>query len=310
MRGPGLTRRELLGAAVAAAASPTLARAGTPPRDGRVPLAEQSIAIFSKHLQWLDYADAAKAATAAGFDALDIPVRPGGHVLPERVEEDLPRAVDAAREAGLTVSMITTAITGTDDPYAEAVLKTAAKLGIGHYRMGYVRLEEGVRRTLDATVPRWRELAALNESLGIRGGYQNHSGTNLGAAIWDLLLVLEEVGSRWIGCQYDIRHAVVEGAFSWIRDLEVIAPFIDTLVAKDFVWGPSEDGLKVRNVPFGDGVVPLGEYVSELRRWGVSAPFSMHFEYPHPDTGRREWAIEQYGRDRTALQAALAARGA
>ncbi len=101
---------------------------------------------------------------------------------------------------------------------------------------------------------------------------------------------------------------VSEGAFSWIRDLEVIAPFIDTLVAKDFAWGPSEDGLKVRNLPFGEGVVPLDEYVAELRRLGVSAPFSMHFEYPHPEEGRRQWAVEQYGQDRAALRAALATR--
>jgi len=94
------------------------------------------------------------------------PVRPRGHVLPERVEEDLPRAVDAAREAGVQVTMITTAITGVDDPHAETVLGTAARLGIGHYRMGYVRYEAKVRKTLDTTVTRWRELASLNEGLG------------------------------------------------------------------------------------------------------------------------------------------------
>jgi len=308
MRGQGLTRRQLLGTAVAAAATPALARAKPSPPAERLPLDQQPIAIFSKHLQWLDYAAAATAAKEAGFDALDIPVRPNGHVLPERVREDLPRAVDAARAAGLGVTMITTAITGVDDPHAEAVLKTAAGLGIGHYRMGYVRLDDGVRSTLDATVPRWQKLGALNESLGIRAGYQNHSGTNLGAAVWDLLLVLEEVGSPWIGCQYDIRHAVVEGAFSWVRDLEVIAPRVHTLVAKDFAWGPREDGLQVLNVPFGDGLVPVAGYVKELRRLGVSAPFSMHFEYPHPETERRRWAVEQYGRDVAALRKALAAR--
>jgi L-ribulose-5-phosphate 3-epimerase len=306
MRGQGLSRRELLGAALAAAASSPFARAGGPRPEERVPLEAQPIAIFSKHLQWLDYEDAAAVAAEAGFDALDIPVRPGGHVLPERVKEDLPRAVGAAREAGLRVTMITTAITGVDDPHAEAVLKTAASLGIGHYRMGYVHFDEGVRRTLDATVPRWRRLAALNESLGIRGGYQNHAGVNLGAAIWDLLQVLDEVGSPWIGCQYDIRHAVVEGAFSWTRDMEVIAPWIDTLVAKDFTWAKTEDGWEVRNVPFGEGMVPVARYVEELRRLGVSAPFSMHFEYPQPETRRRQWAVEAYGRDLSALRAALA----
>jgi L-ribulose-5-phosphate 3-epimerase len=306
MGGPGLSRRELLGAALAAAASPTFARAGAPRPEERVPLEEQPIAIFSKHLQWLDYENAAAAAAEAGFDALDIPVRPGGHVLPERVKEDLPRAVDAAREAKLRITMITTAITGVDDPHAETVLETAASLGIGHYRMGYLHYDEGVRRTLDATVPRWRRLAALNESLGIRAGYQNHAGVNLGAAIWDLRQVLDEVDSPWIGCQYDIRHAVVEGAFSWVRDLEVIAPWIDTLVAKDFAWAKTEDGWEVRNVPFGEGMVPVARYIEELRRLGVSAPFSMHFEYPQPETGRRQRAVEAYGRDLSALRAALA----
>jgi sugar phosphate isomerase/epimerase len=273
-----------------------------------LPLERQPIAIFSKHLQWLDYDDAAEAAAAAGFDALDIPVRPRGHVLPERAEEDLPRAVDAARKAGLSVPMITTAITSADDPHAESVLRTAAGLGIRDYRMGYVPFDGGVRSTLDATRSRWRDLAVLNESLGIRAGYQNHSGTNLGAAIWDLLFVLEEVDSPWIGCQFDIRHAVVEGAFSWVRDLEVIAPFIHTLVAKDFVWAQTDDGWRVENVPLGDGIVPLAEYVRELRRLEVSVPFSMHFEYPHLEKGRRRWAIDSYGRDLGALRSALGPR--
>ena len=289
-----------------AAPAPT---SGTPARPKeRLPLDKQPIAIFSKHLQWLDYDDAAKAAAEAGFDALDIPVRPGGHVLPERAEEDLPRAVDAARRAGLSVPMITTAITSADDPHAESVLRTAAGLGIRDYRMGYVSFDGGVRPTLDATVPRWRDLAVLNESLGIRAGYQNHSGARLGASIWDLLSVLEEVDSPWIGCQYDIRHAVVEGAFSWIRDLEVIAPFIHTLVAKDFVWAQTDDGWHVENVPLGDGMVPLAEWVSELRRLGVNAPLSMHFEYSHPEKGRRRWAIGAYGRDLAALKSVLAPR--
>lgn len=55
-------------------------------------------------------------------------------------------------------------------------------------------------------------------------------------------------------------------------------------------------------------MVPLVEYVSELRRLGVSAPFSMHFEYPHPEMGRRRWAIDAYGRDLAILESALAPR--
>ena len=61
---------------------------------------------------------------------------PQGHVLPERVEEDLPKAAEAITKAGKKVYMLTTAITNADDPVTEKILKTAGSLGIRHYRMG------------------------------------------------------------------------------------------------------------------------------------------------------------------------------
>ena len=58
------------------------------------------VSVFSKHLQWLDYEAMAELAAEIGFDGVDLTVRPKGHVLPERVDRDLPRAVDAVRKAG------------------------------------------------------------------------------------------------------------------------------------------------------------------------------------------------------------------
>ena len=58
--------------------------------------------VFSKHLQFLNYQDMAAAARDIGFDGVDLAVRPKGHVLPERVETDLPKAVEAIRKAGLS----------------------------------------------------------------------------------------------------------------------------------------------------------------------------------------------------------------
>ena len=324
----GMRRRDVLALALAAGAVPGRA-AGAPAhsdaarqREGALgsatplPLERQPIAVFSKHLQWLDYGAAADAAAEAGFDALDVPVRPRGHVEPERVEADLPRAVEAARKAGLSVTMITTSLTSASDPHAETVLRTAGRLGIRHYRMGYVQYgKEGVRRTLDGLVSRLKVLAALGETAGVFASYQNHAGDAFGAAIWDLLLVLEKAGSRRIGCQYDVRHNVVEGAYSWVRDLEVIAPFVHTLVAKDFDWAHTAEGWRVRNVPLGRGMVPLAEWVGELRRLGVSAPLCMHFEYALADEGaspaeRRKQTVAALRRDLETLRAALATRPA
>src|SRR5258705_10256508 len=89
--------------------------------------------IFSKHLQWLDYSAMTSAVAGMGFEGIDLTVRPEGHVLPERVSEDLPKAVEIIRKAGLNVYMITTAIASADDPFAESILKTASSLGIAYY---------------------------------------------------------------------------------------------------------------------------------------------------------------------------------
>jgi len=62
--------------------------------------------IFSKHLQWLDYSSMATAVAEMGFEGIDLTVRPEGHVLPERVLEDLPKALEIKRKAGLNVRSI------------------------------------------------------------------------------------------------------------------------------------------------------------------------------------------------------------
>src|SRR5690242_5436255 len=106
-----LTRREFIARSAAAGLAatalgplPTVAGASTHDRHA----AEPTIAVFSKHLQWLPFADLGPVIADAGFTAVDLTVRPGGHVAPERVELDLPPAVETLRRSGLTVPLITT----------------------------------------------------------------------------------------------------------------------------------------------------------------------------------------------------------
>src|SRR5665811_2152902 len=70
------------------------------------PVSERKIHLFSKHLQWLDYSEMATTAKQIGFDGIDLTVRPKGHVLPENVDTDLPKAVEAIRKSGLIADRI------------------------------------------------------------------------------------------------------------------------------------------------------------------------------------------------------------
>ncbi|NNU34799.1 hypothetical protein HK413_13385 [Mucilaginibacter sp. S1162] len=125
--------------ALANVTKPPLAKTDGPVADGKV-----SISLFSKHLQWLNYKDMAALAAEIGYDGIDLTVRADGHVKPERIKDDLPKAVEAIKQAGLNVYTITTDIRDADEKYTADVLKTAAQLGITNYRMGWYSYDAGL----------------------------------------------------------------------------------------------------------------------------------------------------------------------
>jgi len=239
------------------------------------------ISIFSKHLQWLNYAEMAQVAAQIGFDGVDITVRPGGHVLPERVAEDLPKAVDAVKKAGMNVYMITTAVTDADDPFTDGILKTASALGIQHYRMGWLKYnpQKNIEDSLKDIELQLSKLAAVNKKYSIYGEYQNHSGLYFGAPIWDLYTVLARINSPWLASQYDIFHATVEGANSWPIALKMMKPYIKSIDIKDFQWAKKEGKWMTEVVPLGEGFVDYKSYLTLLKLYGINVPISMHYEY-------------------------------
>lgn len=252
------------------------------PGRSALPNEKVTISVFSKHLQWLDYAEMGKVAADIGFDGVDLTVRSGGHVLPERVTEDLPKAVEAVRKAGLNVFMITTGINNVAAPYAENILKTASSLGIRHYRTGYLHYDEAksVEENLEVMQKQLAELADLNKKYAIYGEYQNHSGNYFGAAVWDLYTVLMRIKSPWMGSQYDILHATVEGANTWPTGLKLLKPYVKSIDIKDFQWSKKDGKWVAEMVPLGDGLVDLKKYLSLLKQYEIRVPMSLHYEYP------------------------------
>jgi L-ribulose-5-phosphate 3-epimerase len=263
-----------------------------------------SMHVFAKPLQWLDYAGTASLVAEAGFAGIDYAVRPAGHVLPEKVQEDLPRAVEAAQKAGLKVEMITTAIVDPRDKFTEPLLRTAAKLGVKFYRFGNLGYDEklGVWGSLQKHRTTVKEFAQLNQSLGIHGAFQNHAGVRIGSAIWDLHELLRDVDPRWVGVQYDIRHAVAEGGQSWPLPLKLMAPWIRCIDLKDFKWEQSPGKASIENVPIGEGVVNFDAYFKLVRDLNISGPASFHFEYPPFERATKQMSDAE---KRTVLLAAM-----
>ena len=242
----------------------------------------RKIYIFSKHLQWLDYAKMAATTKETGFDGIDLTVRPKGHVLPENVKKDLPKAIRAIKDNGLAADRITCAITSADDPLTLDILETASEQGITSYRMGWLDYDPSIsiQHNIEQCNSQFSKLAVLNKSLGLKASYQNHAGEKVGGPVWDIGLMLEGVDEEYMGIRYDVRHATVEGGLSWPLGMKFLAGRINSFDIKDFIWKESDGVWKPHNVQLGDGMVDFDRYIQIINEYNIPGDFTIHLEYP------------------------------
>ena len=237
--------------------------------------------IFSKHLQFLNYQDMSEVAKEMGFDGVDLTVRPKGHVLPENVVEDLPKATEVMKAFDLLPIMISTNVKQMDNPRDREVLEVTSQQGYKIYRPGWTKYnkEQSIEESLSLFSEKMKGLAGLNETFNISGSYHNHSGNYIGASIWDLAQTLSGIPPEQMGCQYDIMHGTVEGGKNWETDFRLIKDHINSLVVKDFVWKKVNGEWKVAYTPMGEGMVNFKKYFSLLKKYKINVPVSIHIEY-------------------------------
>ncbi len=280
-----MSRREVLALTGAALAS------GAP--------ASPKICIFSKHLQWLNVADAARLAADIGFNGIDLTVRKGGHIDPSRAAEDLPAAVETIRRAGLEVPMVTTDIVTAQSEHAPEILRTISSLGIHRYRWGGLRLDPGrsiPRADRSGTRAGPRSCRAESVSWCLRDvSYPFRGSGNLGASVWDLYLVLKGFDPNVVGVNFDVAHATIEGGLAgWRNSASLMAPFTRGIALKDFYWEKGADGQwRPRWCPIGEGMVNFSEYFRVLGA-GFRGPIQLHLEYPEmggAEDGKRSLSI-------------------
>lgn len=240
------------------------------------------ISIFSKHLQFLDIKEAGQIAAELGFDGMDVTVRPKGHIPPELASSSLPKAIIDINKAGSSCKMITTEIEDASKPYDRAIIEAAGKSGVQFYRANWFTYQEGLPMTESLTLYQHKiqELSELNKVHKIVGCYQNHAGTKIGASFWEIEKLLEKADPDYFGTQYDIRHAVADGGFSWENGLKLLHKQVKTIVLKDFKWAKENGRWKAVNVPIGKGMVDFSKYFRLLKFYGLNPPVSLHLEYP------------------------------
>lgn len=250
------------------------------------------VSVFSKVYQELKlgFEDAAAVTAESGLDGIDCPVRPGGEIPPERAADEMPRYAEALKKHNVQMLLLTTGIQNPSSPHAEAILRTAKRLGIRYYRLGVWQHKAGdpSEKLVAEVRAQLKDLAAMNREIGVCALLQNHSPGGrkyAGGDLGEAYQIVKDFNPDQIGVTFDIGHALIVHGDEWSRHFERLKSHLRIAYVKD----PSPAG---RFVPFGEGRIPQTDFFKRLKAMGYSAPFSMHIEF--------EW-----GKNRAALVSAL-----
>ncbi|MCF7786639.1 MAG: sugar phosphate isomerase/epimerase [Prosthecobacter sp.] len=250
----------------------------TAPLMADTPKSKNTVCFFTKHLQGLSFDDIASLGAEAGFNGVEAPIRPKGHIEPEKVVDELPKFVEALKKQGLEMTIITSGINEVSkEQRTEEVLRTAAKLGVKRFRMNYYKydLKQPIWEQLQAVRPKIKDLVALCKEIGIQPMFQNHSGKDyFGAPVWDIFSIMRDYPAADFSFAFDILHATCEGGLSWPLEFNLVKDHIGAAYFKDFKW----DGRKQVTVPLGQGQVDPA-YGKMLMKTGYTGPISLHLEY-------------------------------
>ncbi len=267
--------KTLAGAAaaqIAAAQTPRPSATPTPP-----------VIVFSQNLIQIEYPELGDIVKQMGFDGVDLTVRPGGHVEPKLANVDLVRAVEVMQGEGLTVPVITTALTTPMDRTVGPVIALAGMAHVPLFRPGYWPYGN-TPNILARVAEAQRDFAAL-VSIGrqyqIGGAFHNSTGDNVGSAVWDVQRVIEPLDPAWAGFYFDPCGATAEGGVSgWEIALRLALPRIKAVTIQDFTWEKKDGRWQMMKCPLGQGMVDFPKFFRTLAQANYSGPVTVEVGYP------------------------------
>jgi len=242
---------------------------------------------FTKSFQDRRIPEVCRMLQQIGLYGLDLTVRPEGHIEPEQVATELPKAVAAANEAGVEILFLTTAITDADDT-AERLLAVAGEQGIRRVKLGYYRYQAfgTLAAQLAEIRKRLAEVAKLAAKHGVLPCVHVHSGTFIPSHGTQLYELLRDFSPQEVGAYLDTGHMALEGGGDgWRQGIDLLAPWIALVAVKNFsleTAGRDAHGQQLwhtKTVPVADGICPLPRFIAALKTLGYGGIYSLHSEY-------------------------------
>ena len=234
--------------------------------------------VFTKPWREPSIGALAELVAGMGFNAVELPVRPGYQVRPDDVATALPDAVRELARAGIGITSIAS---GTD----EATFAACAEAGVPFIRIivpvgpsGYAATGDEIRRTLDG-------LATRAERFGVRVAIQPHYDDYI-ADSSELFALLRDYDPQAIAAIWDAAHDGL--ARKWPENgLELLWPWLGIVNLKSAYLervgdAASDHGDPVWEPVFTDarnGMAQWGRAIRYLVGRGFAGPICLTAEY-------------------------------
>jgi sugar phosphate isomerase/epimerase len=283
--------------------------------------------IWSRHLQWVSteaetvsdpYGTGVKvgeACRAAGFAAVDLTVRNGGHVNPLNVATHLPPMLNGIRSTGalcdhIGVNFAPPAALGKPEwiasQFVHEILSVASAHGIKRYRFNNAggvsfpnnTFGDEMEQLLDNVRVNHNRLAEINAKYGV-GGVAHTHGSNIGATVDPYVHSMRDIDPDLIGINLAIGHvATAAPGTAWQIATRRAMPYIKCVAPEDIraTINPTTGALGISRAQppgptgTGNGVINWTTFYSILRLGGYSGAAESQVEYTIPDlTGLTTW---------------------
>ena len=245
--------------------------------------------LFTKLFRGVNFDEVGPTIKALGFDGVDLLVRPGHQLEPDRADA-IPSAVHRLEALGLDVPMITTDLSDPASYPADRVLTNCAEAGVRLVRLGYWRYDAArgyaaifaeARRHLDV-------LERLARTYDLCLAIQLHGETIHSSGALTVRLLEGHEPAR-IGAYPDPgNQSMQDGREVWRLTFDLLRPWLRCVGVKNGGWFPcaaAPTGQRRWRSDFfaiADGMVPWDEIVSYLAQSGYGGLLSFHSHYEVP----------------------------
>jgi sugar phosphate isomerase/epimerase len=249
--------------------------------NGHTPQEQKTqFAVFVKPWKNLALPKLALHVQELGFNLIELPVRPGFPVEPDRIEQDLPEAVKTLADLGISIVNVTVALPLTDERLYAACAAgniTMNRIMFKRTSPSYWESEAEARRQLDAALP-------LCERYGVKLGVQHHYGGSVPLNSMGLYHLVKDYDPRWVGAIWDPAHNALQGEDA-LTGLEMVQSHLCMVNLKNAYWRRTSqpDGNETQWAAYfcagPHGRISWADVAAGVKRVGYSGPLTFSAEY-------------------------------